>query len=200
MRDDFPGNDLEDGREMARRIGLLKAMARSAVRLGVLTYAMALGCLAFAAFGIYARLTWSTIMVAAGGVAVFIWIAESMALRTQSFMAFYNAAFGIDISQLPRPLFYHLRERLITPRSLEASRSDLDNATWIAQTNERHRAEMQKGARTSAWVFGGFNAAVALVAYVIDHDLFGAVMFASIATAIFVIGNVIAWRIRMNAS
>src|SRR5947207_15363380 len=105
MRDDFPDDDLEDGREMAQRIGFLKAMARSGVRLGVLTYAMAVGCLAFAALGIYAHLAWSTIMVAAGGAAIFIWIAESTALRTQSFMAFYNAAFGIDISQLPRPLF-----------------------------------------------------------------------------------------------
>jgi hypothetical protein len=200
MRDDFPDDDPKDGREMAQRIGLLKAMTRSAVRLVVLTYAMAVGCLAFVALGIYAHLAWSTIMVATGGAAVFIWAAESTALRTQSLMEFYNAAFGIDISQLPRPYFYRWRERFITPHSLADSRLELDKATWLAQTNEKHRGAMQKGARTFAGVFGGFNAAVAIVAYVVDHDLFGAVMFASIATAIFVIGNVIAWRIRMNGA
>ena len=121
MRDDFPDDDPKDGREMAQRIGLLKAMTRSAVRLGVLTYAMAVGCLSFAALGIYAHLAWSTIMVATGGAAVFIWAAESTALRTQSLMTFYNAAFGIDISQLPRPLFYRWREQFVTPPSLADS-------------------------------------------------------------------------------
>jgi hypothetical protein len=43
-----------------------------------------------------------------------------------------------------------------------------------------------QGTRTFAWVFGGFTA-VAIVAYVVDHDLIGTVVLASIATAIFVL-------------